>query len=243
MSVNIVEIKTYEAPGIKVQEALRYSGCRGEVAKEVMELYESCIPEVSAACTFKVCYSRIPVCVSEKEVDFGFAKSSSKDLVKNLSDCEEVIIFGATIGIEMDRLISKYGKISPAKGLMMQAIGAERIESLCDSFNDDVKEMLVCEGKTAKPRFSPGYGDMNLAFQKDLFSILNLQKNIGLFLNDSLLMSPSKSVTAIIGIAAKKDETISASKGQDRENRAATDKNIVTKKCANCLKTDCEFRR
>ena len=39
--------------------------------------------------------------------------------------------------------------------------------------------------------------------QKDIFKILDCSKKIGLTLTDSLLMSPTKSVTAIVGI---KDE-------------------------------------
>ena len=39
-----------------------------------------------------------------------------------------------------------------------------------------------------------------LRYQKDIFSVLDCQRKIGLTLNDSMLMSPTKSVTAIIGI-------------------------------------------
>ena len=82
----------------------------------------------------------------------------------------------------------------------MQAIGAERIEALCDSLCEELKSSLKTEGKTSKPRFSPGYGDLPLSFQKDVFRVLEPEKRIGLTLNASLLMSPTKSVTAIIGI-------------------------------------------
>jgi len=37
--------------------------------------------------------------------------------------------------------------------------------------------------------------------QRDIFAVLDCPRKIGLSLNGSLLMSPSKSVTAIIGIA------------------------------------------
>lgn len=51
-----------------------------------------------------------------------------------------------------------------------------------------------------KPRFSAGYGDLPLEVQKDIFRVLDCPRKIGLTLNDSLLMSPTKSVTAIVGI-------------------------------------------
>ena len=92
----------------------------------------------------------------------------------------------------------KYSKISPVKALIFQAIGAERIEKLCDVFCKDIAK----ERKT-KPRFSPGFGDLPLTIQKDIFAALDCGKNIGLSLTDSMLMSPTKSVTAIVGIISK----------------------------------------
>jgi len=92
-------------------------------------------------------------------------------------------------------MIAKYGRISPVRALFFQAIGAERIESLCNAFCKDIKKDL-----NITPRFSPGFGDLPLELQKDIFFALQPHRNIGLTLNESLLMSPSKSVTAIIGI-------------------------------------------
>ena len=80
---------------------------------------------------------------------------------------------------------------------MFQALGAERIESLCDTFCNDMNNEL---GVRLKPRFSAGYGDLPLEVQKDIFRVLDCPRKIGLTLNDSLLMSPTKSVTAIVGI-------------------------------------------
>ena len=109
----------------------------------------------------------------------------------------KVIVMGATVGITLERLIAKYSRVSPVKALLLQALGAERIETLCDAFCEDMQKTLKI---ALKPRFSAGYGDLPLDTQKQIFKLLNLPKNIGLTLNDSMLMSPSKSVTAFIGI-------------------------------------------
>ena len=105
------------------------------------------------------------------------------------------MLFAATIGVGMDRLIARYSALSPSKALALEAIGDERVESLCDYYND----LVADEYKVNAPRFSAGYGDLDLSLQKDIFKALPCA-NIGLTLNDSLLMSPSKSVTAIIGL-------------------------------------------
>ena len=111
----------------------------------------------------------------------------------------------------------RYTSLSPAKALFFQAIGAERIESLCDTFCAELKE----NGLQLRPRFSPGYGDLPLDLQKDLFRVLDCSRKIGLTLNESLLMSPSKSVTAIIGIGGRAEEQ---------------------NKCGTCQKTDCAYK-
>ena len=96
------------------------------------------------------------------------------------------------MGIAPDRLAQKYSRVSPVKALFLEAVGNERIEALCDVF--------CGEYANARPRFSPGYGDLPLDLQKDIFAALDCSRKIGLTLNQSLLMSPSKSVTAIMGL-------------------------------------------
>ena len=50
-------------------------------------------------------------------------------------------------------------------------------------------------------RFSPGYGDLPLSLQPALCEILDVQRRLGLYVTDSLLLNPMKSVTAILGLA------------------------------------------
>ena len=69
------------------------------------------------------------------------------------------------------------------------------IENVCDLFNKKING----EYQYTKSRFSPGYGDLPIEFQRDIFSVLNLNKNIGVYLTEGMQMTPSKSVTAIIG--------------------------------------------
>ena len=83
----------------------------------------------------------------------------------------------------------------------MQAIGAERIEALCDAFCDKLKAEKSEKGLFLRPRFSAGYGDLSIELQRDIMRALDCGRKIGVTLNESLLMSPSKSVTAIVGIS------------------------------------------
>ena len=157
-------------------------------------------------------------------------QTDSQGLCRNLQGCDKVILFAATVGLAPDRLIARYGRLSPTKALCMQAIGADRIESLCDAFCDELAADYAAEGYQLRPRFSPGYGDFPLDAQKAFFQALDCHRKIGLSLNDSLLMSPSKSVTALIGLLPQAVQTAHA------EARSHAD-------CASCAKTDCLFRQ
>lgn len=196
---NTVLTKIYGEPPFSEKEILRYSGC-SEADSRTVSLIESCITEVRDTLTYSVCYREFPLSLNDGVCDFGDMKIISHDLAKNLDGCESAVIFAATVGVKIDRLIAKYSRISPSRAIILQAIGAERIEALCDAFCDDIKREYSAH---TKPRFSPGYGDLPLSSQGDIFGLLHPEKHIGLTLNDSLLMSPSKSVTAIIGLGGK----------------------------------------
>ena len=191
---NII-VKTYSAPEINTKEILRYASATDD--ENILKLLNECITEAQNKLTYKLCYQELPVKIIDDVCDFGAFCVSSKNLATNLKNCNRVIILGATVGIMLDRLIAKYSHISPAKALLLQALGTERIECLCDMFCSELEKEL---NVSFKPRFSAGYGDLPLDTQKNIFEILNLQKHIGLTLNDSMLMSPTKSVTAFIGI-------------------------------------------
>ena len=204
MSDGILHIESFSEPPLDRREALRYAGAR-ELPPEQAPLFEECVAELLPLLSYKVCWRFFPVAVPTasspsqincEELDLGFAKVASKSLAANLSGCKKILLFAATVGIAPDRLVAKYGRISPVKALFCQAIGAERIEALCDVF---CKEITSQEGPL-RPRFSPGYGDLPLELQSQIFAVLDCNRKIGLSLTGSLLMTPTKSVTAIAGV-------------------------------------------
>ncbi len=189
-------------PEVNRSEVLRYAGIRCD-GEEFLPLIDECIRELEGAVAHTVVYGEFPLRIGGNEVDLGFVKLRSSDLAKNLRGCTAVVAFGATVGLSVDRMITKYGVLRPAKALFMQSLGAERVEALCDAFCQGLREEKEREGLALHPRFSPGYGDCPLSLQKDLIRVLDAPKRIGLTVNESLLLSPAKSVTALVGIEKK----------------------------------------
>ena len=196
---DVIFVRGFDAPPINKKEIFRYAG----IVKpdDVLEgILNECLAEIEKKLSYRVCYREFEIVRNGAELDLGFAKTSSRALCKCLDGCERIVLFAATVGIELDRLISRYSSLSPSRALVLQAIGAERIESLCNAFCNELER----EKGALTPRFSAGYGDLPLELQRDIFTALDCQRQIGLTLNQSLLMSPSKSVSAIVGIVDNK---------------------------------------
>ncbi len=190
---------SFKEPSINKKEIMRYMSSQGG-GDEILGLVDECLTEVREMLQYKVCYAILTAETDSNIISLSCGQITSRNLAKNLSGCDKAIIFAATIGIGIDRLISKYSRLSPAKALCLQAIGAERVEALCNDFCEKMESEFQGKGEKLRPRFSPGYGDLPLETQKMIFSLLDCPKRIGVTLGDTLLMSPSKSVTAFIGI-------------------------------------------
>lgn len=199
----MVMTKTYKGLLLREREILRYAGCKAE-EEETVRLMRQCVREAEEAGVLegRLCYAEFPLAVCAEDntdavCEFAGIAVVSEDLAKNLKGCTAIILMAATAGVGLDRLITKYGRLAPSKALMFQAIGAELTEQVCNTFSKEYTEEQDCR---LRPRFSPGYGDLPLDCQRDIFSLLDCARKIGLTLNNSLLMSPSKSVTAFVGV-------------------------------------------
>lgn len=199
MTENCIYLESFAPPEVDRREVLRYAGVR-ECDKVTDALLTRCISEAEDKLSYKVCYSVFDLSLRGDEVDLGFVIARSRTLAKRLDGCEKILVFCATVGSEMDRLIAKYNILSPATAVILQALGSERVEALCDAFCEKTDESVKGEDYSCTPRFSPGYGDLSLDIQRDIFNALDCTKKLGVSLNDDLFMLPTKSVTAIVGL-------------------------------------------
>lgn len=196
----MIAVKRYTLPAVDTREVLRYMGC-AKVDTETELLLQDALTECQGVFDgAAVCFTELAIKNDAEGLFLEGVLIESRDLARALLGCDRALLFGATVGIGIDRLITRYSHLSPARALCLQAIGAERVEALCDAFCAERAEELRLSGERLLPRFGAGYGDLSLAVQAQWFRILDCPKYIGLSLNESLVMSPSKSVTAIAGI-------------------------------------------
>lgn len=144
----------------------------------------------------------------------------SKRLAAHLNGCKDAAILAATLGTEADIIIRRNFALGTVNGTAAQAAGAAMIEQVLDNA---CEEIAASSGLSTKSRFSPGYGDLGLDCQHLLLTLCDATKRIGITLTDSLMMIPTKSVTAIVGLCE--------------------DNSCENHSCEQCDKKDCDFRR
>ena len=211
---------------VKRSEVYRYLGYgQNQPDEKTVRLVEESIKELERVISPRFFSRSFPLTHHENgRLDFTCFQVDSFDLSKNLKDCDKVILFAATLGAGPDLLARRYGRLEVSRAIVLQAASAAMIEAWCDKKNGELKEEALRQGEFLRPRFSPGYGDFSLEYQKILTKVLETGKTVGITLTDSLMMVPSKSVTAVIG----------AGKREGRDEKTG---------CGGCKKTDCPCRR
>ena len=181
LKVNYNEVKRY----------LKINGCTEALDEIMLE----CEKEVYKFASPKAVYLETRFEAYDSTMDFCFGTVKSENLSKNLYGCKKAYIFCATLGAEIDILIKRYSQIEPSKALIIDSISSALVESFCDYINDYMgKEKSLC------PRFSCGYGDFSIEHQGAILNVLDASRKIGVSLMESHMMTPSKTVTAIVGI-------------------------------------------
>lgn len=141
----------------------------------------------------------LPVCfrISDREtVDFDFCTVHSNSLVHFLGESSQLILAVSTIGMGIERYLTSFSTDSVAERFIADAVSSSFVEGVCDRTTEIIsKKYNIVTG-----RFSPGYGDLSIEFQRPLLEVLNASRLLGITLTESFLMIPRKSVSYLIGV-------------------------------------------
>ncbi len=217
--------------GVNINEVLRYAGVRdaAKCSDDIIQSAVKAVNEVGEAASPKKVSVRCPVTINGDECDIDGMKVNSKSLAAHLKNCDEVILFAATLGSGVDMLIRRYSEVKMSYAVMLQGAAAELIEMYCDNANSELEDECAAEGRYLRPRFSPGYGDFSIYHQPEMITRLDAYKRIGLTISGGVQMTPMKSVTAVIGLTSQKQSGRTGS--------------CASGKCAGCPNVNCMFRR
>lgn len=122
-----------------------------------------------------------------------------QELKQHLDGCETAVVFCATLGAEVDTLIRRTQYTDMAQALALDCAAGALAEQLCDRVEGHIHAQYPA--LHSPYRFSPGYGDLPLGVQCPLLELLDAHRLIGLSATDSCILTPRKSVTAILGLS------------------------------------------
>lgn len=127
-----------------------------------------------------------------------FLELKGNAIRKHLDGCHEIAVMGVTLGAAVDRLIRSSQIRDMASAVILDCGASVLIEQICDQFEEQMRQ----EAKGyLTGRYSPGYGDLPIETQDALIRVIDGPRKIGLTVNQSHIMIPRKSVTAILGIS------------------------------------------
>ena len=205
------------------EEVLRYLGCPGTEDPATLALVEGCSARLLAAARPKWTYRAFDLAVQTDGVrlDCGLLLPG-RDLAAHLRGCSRAALLAATLSAPVDALLRRAQAEDLAAAVALDCCATAAVEAVCDLAEAEIRVRFP--GCSFPFRFSPGYGDFPLECQKQIAPALELGKRIGVTLTDSLLMAPSKSVTAVIGVSR-------------------LPRNCTVQGCEVCAKRDCAYRR
>ena len=186
MTVEMDEIARYMRMGREVPE--------GALAERVSKLRKAALAAIRPTSVWR----RFPIS-NDLISSGGVTLDIHGKLARHLDGCSSAYLVCGTLGPGFDAFQRRASVVSGADALIAQAIGAALIEKYMDSLEDEIRAELE-DGESLVERYSPGYGDFPLSAQTALLALLDARRKAGIALTDTLLMVPSKSVSAVIGV-------------------------------------------
>ncbi len=198
MSISVIE---FDVGRPSLEEVLAFMRAGKVPDKEIFDAAERATALVCGAVRARACFVKLPLkLLGGGKMSLGKLEFESKSLENRLSVCSFAYVFAVTVGADVDRIIRAESARSSLSGLCADAVGSAAVEHACDILNEQINAICESEGYGTKTRFSAGYGDLSIEYQKDIAHILDTKKNIGAALGAGGMMTPTKTVTAIIGV-------------------------------------------
>lgn len=184
-----------------ITDALRYMRVPADFRdEELIQTVSNAFSGLEKIITPRCVWGRFHIIHFDGGIELEGAYIYSNDIARLTARSNECYLLAATLGHEVDRQITIAQQKNMLDGLALDACASVRIDAYIDSYIKNEISASLHDGEFMTSRFSPGYGDLDMNVTEDILAILNAGKHIGLSVTRSLMMSPVKSVTAILGL-------------------------------------------
>lgn len=204
-------VETYDIASIDRREVLRYLGYRRqelspELASRIDEGIRRCLSVARPMGSWRIFEVEgrgeeadgVPW-VSLRGTALVLRGSSMR---RHMAGAVAAGVMAVTVGMGVERELRRLSLTDAVGELVLDAAATALVEEAADACEASVDAAGSRRGLRANRRFSPGYGDMPLDTQPVLLASLDAQRRLGITLSDTLLMTPTKSVTAVLGLFA-----------------------------------------
>lgn len=186
---------------LNIDEVLRYMGCPPDKAEpSTRALVEGCAQQILSAIHPRWAYRVFDITPEEDGLRLSCGLLlPGQDLKNHLKDCQQAVIFCATISAQVDALVRQAESGDMLRALALDCCASAAVEQVCDLAELEVQSLFP--NHSFPYRYSPGYGDLPISLQNDLLTLLDAPRRVGLCASASHILIPRKSVTAILGVA------------------------------------------
>lgn len=172
----------------------------GDPRVESLEPYLAEYRRLCAAVSPALVLMRADVCLGEGSAEIEGLGELHGAVCRVLSGCSGAVLMALTLGVGADREIMRAAARSAREGYVTNALADAMAEALADLASEIAAEAFG----TVTVRFSPGYADLPLEVGHRIFRLLRCESLLGIKLCKGGLMSPKKSINAIMGIKDEK---------------------------------------
>lgn len=137
-----------------------------------------------------------PLCLKHAQLPLPGA-----DIAAHLAGCGACLLLAVTLGAGVERLLSAAQAQDMAAAVVLDIAASVLAEQYADAAEALLRARWAAEEQYITGRFSPGYGDLPIGMQRPLLRLLDAQRAIGLTVNESGILLPRKSITALLGLA------------------------------------------
>ncbi len=210
---------------LNVSEALRYLGVRGAPDPALLSQLSAAADRLARAAPPRWVWRAYPLAFGPEgpALEGAGLALPGEMAARMLGGCAQAAVLICTLGAAFEALLRAEQARGMARAALLDACGSAWVEAGCDEAQAEISARFP--GLHPTDRFSPGYGDLPLSLQRDICGALDAPRRLGVQVTDSLLLNPSKTVTAVIGLS-------------DRPQPARI------RGCAYCdLRENCQYRK
>jgi hypothetical protein len=183
------------------QEVLPFLGMNKEPSPQEKELIEHYLIEIKQKAQPIGVWKTFPVKSWDPKkiiLEGSPLLLEGNNTAQHFKTCNQITLLATTLGPKIDHLLANLSPQNPAHALIADGVASTAIESFTEQLDRYLSTQIRRKGYFPTARFSPGYGDWPLNWQKEFLISLD-SKKIGLATTPYFLLQPCKSVTAALG--------------------------------------------